>query len=120
MMFRSIGSVSFFVLLSLAPQVAMASGVRLKTEQDCRYEFAANRAVLAKIRRTRSAFVSICRTTPAGMPTRASYFEPFLIEPPQDFSGNSDYKLGYRFTPAYLSSPKAGFPSFAGDASAIP
>jgi hypothetical protein len=94
------------ILLCLSSQVAHAENVRLKTSQDCRSEYSANAKALEDIGKSRGLFMSICLKTPAGVPTDATGWKSFMIEPPPERSGPSHYKSGFRYTPAYLSSPQ--------------
>jgi hypothetical protein len=105
MLLRSV-SLSLVVSLGLSSQITYAGPVRLKTSQDCRWEYAVNEKKLEDIGRSRSTFISICLQTPAGVSTDVTGWKPFVFEAPPERPGVSGYKSGYQYTPAYLSSPQ--------------
>ncbi len=101
---------SLTIVLGLLSQGALAGTVRLKTSQDCRSEYAASAKALESIGMSRTAFLSTCLQTPAGVSTDATVAKPFVVEAPPEFPAASGYKSGYRYTPAYLSSPQLTAP----------
>ena len=97
---------ALLTLVGVVSQTAASEGILLKTTQDCRGEFVASRLTLTRIGISHDTFIAICLSTAAGVPTPLARSLPFEIGPGTDGPGALDYKLGYRYSPSFLSSPR--------------
>ena len=82
----------------------VAAQTPTKTPSACAREYQVRKPALVGAQRRKGDFIALCRVTPIGLPTPIDDERPGAsadMVPPR-----IDYKHGFMFTPAYLSSPQ--------------
>ena len=82
----------------------VAAQTPTKTARACTQEYYVRKPALVGAQRRKRDFIALCRVTPIGLPTPIDDALPGSSA--DTYPPRTDYKQGFMFTPAYLSSPQ--------------